>query len=163
MEPAAVINPTVLVVEDEALISELISDALLDCGFQVHAVATADDALRYLLDGAPVDLLFTDINLPGEMDGAMLAQQARRMRPQLPIVFASGRWGLLEHLRTVPDAVCLPKPYSPERACTLAQEMVATRQSADCDRATVRSRARTRRSAALRQSLTSREPREFRF
>jgi CheY-like chemotaxis protein len=118
---------TVLVVEDEVLISEMISDALHDHGFEVHAVATAADALRYMLTGSPVDVLFTDINLPGDMDGANLAQRARDMRPDLPVVFASGRWGLLDTLRSLPRAACLAKPYSPERACAVVEQLVATR------------------------------------
>jgi CheY-like chemotaxis protein len=120
-------HATILVVEDEALVSAMISDALLDHGFHVHAVANGSDALRYLLSGLPADVLFTDINLPGEIDGTMLAQRARDMRPGLPVVFASGRWALLERLRAVPRAACLPKPYSPERACMVVEGLVATR------------------------------------
>jgi len=126
MEHTADFNPaTVLVVEDEVLISAMISDALLDHGFRVHAVGNASEALGYLCAGLPVDVLFTDINLPGEIDGAALAQRARAMRPDLPIVFASGRWGVLENLRSVPRAACLAKPYSPERACLVVEAMVA--------------------------------------
>jgi DNA-binding response OmpR family regulator len=121
------INPaTVLLVEDEWLISSMVSDALVDHGFQVHAVDNASDALCYLRAGSPADVLFTDINLPGEMDGTLLAQRARVLRPDLPIVFASGRWSLLDTLRSVPRAACLTKPYSPERACLVLEEMVAT-------------------------------------
>jgi CheY-like chemotaxis protein len=118
---------TILLVEDEALISAMICDALLEHGFQVHAVANAGDALQYLREGAPADVLFTDINLPGGMDGAILAQHARTMRPDLPVVFASGRWGLLDSLRTMPGTVCLPKPYSPTHACSVVDRLVATR------------------------------------
>ena len=117
---------TVLVVEDEALICEMISQALQEHGFRVCAVANAGDALRYLIDGLPADVLFTDINLPGEMDGALLAQRARDMRPDLPVVFASGRLSLLDQLRGVPRAACLPKPYSPLHACEVVEELVAT-------------------------------------
>lgn len=125
MDRNVVINSaTILLVEDEILISEMISDALVEHGFHVHAVANAGDALNYLLSGSPADLLFTDINLPGEMDGAILAQRARDMRPDLPIVFASGRWNLLEQLCSVPHAVCLPKPYSPTKACSVVAELV---------------------------------------
>jgi CheY-like chemotaxis protein len=127
MDRASVISSaTVLVVEDEALISEMLSDALADHGFHVHAVADAGDALRYLCSGCPADVLFTDINLPGSMDGAMLAEQARAMRPDLPVVFASGRWSLLESLRALPGTACLAKPYSPARACSVVEEMVVT-------------------------------------
>jgi DNA-binding LytR/AlgR family response regulator len=79
------------------------------------------------LAGSPADLLFTDINLPGEMDGAALAQRARDMRPQLPVVFATGRWTLLENLRRFPGAACLPKPYSPRQACALVEDLIVSR------------------------------------
>ena len=54
----------------------------------------AGGALRYLLSGADVDILFTDIDLGEGMDGAQLAKLAREMRPALPIVYASGRRSL---------------------------------------------------------------------
>jgi two-component system cell cycle sensor histidine kinase/response regulator CckA len=128
MDGTLEINPArILLVEDEALVCAMICDALLEHGFEVHAVGNAGDALKYLREGAPVDVLFTDINLPGEMDGAILAQQARAMRPDLPVVFASGRWAMLDRLRTMPGTVCLPKPYSLERACAVVDQLVATR------------------------------------
>ena len=85
----------VLVVEDEVLISDLIAEVLSESGFAVHTVAAGEEALRYLESGADVDVLFTDINLLGPMDGSMLAQQARAQRPELPIVYCSGRYSPL--------------------------------------------------------------------
>jgi CheY-like chemotaxis protein len=116
---------SVLLVEDEILISEMLSETLADGGFAVHAVASARDALRYLGTSARVDVLFTDINLAGEMDGSILAQRARLMRPNLPIVFASGRWNLLEPLKTVPHSIVLPKPYSPLHAVAVVERLVS--------------------------------------
>jgi CheY-like chemotaxis protein len=119
-------RPKVLVVEDETLISNMIADSLMDGGFAVHAVTSAEEALRYLSSGSMVDVLFTDINLAGEMDGSTLAQRARVLRPDLPIVFASGRWNLLEKLRAVPRSIVLPKPYSPVHAVSVVQRLMAT-------------------------------------
>jgi two-component system, response regulator PdtaR len=119
-------RPSVLLVEDEILISEMIADSLVDCGFSVHAVASGEEALRYLSSGSAVDILFTDINLAGEMDGSMLAQRARMLRPDLPIVFASGRWNVLEQLRAVPHSIVLPKPYSPLHAVSVVQRLMST-------------------------------------
>jgi len=76
---------SVLVVEDEVLISNLVADALSASGFLVHEVTTADEALEYIDSGAAIDVLFTDINLPGGMNGAELATRARQMRPEMPI------------------------------------------------------------------------------
>ena len=95
---------SVLVVEDEILISNLIAEVLSEGGFDVHAVADGEEALRYLESGANVDVLFTDINLLGRMDGSMLAKRARAQRPELPIVYCSGRYS--------PSALAPPVPRS---------------------------------------------------
>jgi CheY-like chemotaxis protein len=120
----------VLLVEDEGLIAEMISLALEDRGYRVSIAATAEDALEHLEAGKSVDLLFTDINLPGEMDGADLALKAREMRPDLPVIFASGRWALLEKLQTVPRSAILPKPYSVSRACEAVANLLNPAQLA---------------------------------
>jgi CheY-like chemotaxis protein len=104
-------EPAVLLVEDEPLLGELMTEALTDQGFDVHAAPDAGDALRYLLSGAEVDVLFTDIDLGGGMDGAALAQLAREMRPQLPVVYTSGRRAP-DDIAKVAGAAFLPKPYS---------------------------------------------------
>ena len=102
---------TILFVEDEPLLGELMTEALTDKGFDVEVAPNAGHALRYLLSGAEVDVLFTDIDLGEGMDGAALARLAREMRPKLPVVCASGRRSV-EQLDTVPGSVFLPKPYS---------------------------------------------------
>ena len=102
---------TILFVEDEPLLGELMTEALTDKGFEVEVAPDAGHALRYLLSGAEVDVLFTDIDLGEGMDGATLARLAREMRPHLPVVYASGRRSV-EQLDTVPGSVFLPKPYS---------------------------------------------------
>ena len=104
-------EPAVLLVEDEPLLGELLTEALTDQGFDVHVAGDAGDALRHLLSGADVDILFTDIDLGAGMDGAELAQLARQMRPKLPIVYTSGRRSSA-HIAAVPGAAFLPKPYS---------------------------------------------------
>jgi len=111
----------VLLVEDEFLISDMVAEVLAERGFEVHAVATARDALRHLTCGAPCDVLFTDINLPGGIDGASLAQLARELRPNLPVVYASGMISAIEQLKAVPGSTFVPKPYDPEKVCTLLQ------------------------------------------
>ena len=120
-------HSTILVVEDEALIREMVSEVLLDQGFTVHVVSNAADALRFLSSDQPLDLLFTDLNIPGGVDGAALAMRARELRPNLPIVFASGRLGLLDHVKATPGAACLPKPYNAAQLCTAVEGVFATR------------------------------------
>ncbi|HEY1746621.1 MAG TPA: response regulator [Xanthobacteraceae bacterium] len=103
----------VLLVEDEYLISEWVSESLEEQGFAVRAVSNAADALR-LLDSTPIDVMFTDINLTGGVDGLALAHRARELYPDLPIVYASGRINVLDAELQVPGAVFVAKPYAPE-------------------------------------------------
>jgi DNA-binding NtrC family response regulator len=102
----------VLFVEDEFLISEWVAQALSEQGFCVRAVSTAAEALQALRRD-PVDVLFTDINLPGDMDGAALARRAREMQPHLPVVYASARSDALKPADRVPGSAFVPKPYEP--------------------------------------------------
>jgi CheY-like chemotaxis protein len=111
----------VLVVEDEFLLSVMISDALSDYGFEVRAVSNAEDALRELASGE-TDVLFTDINLPG-MDGTALARQARQLRPDLPVVYASAMWPRVDEARAVPGAIFFAKPYDPSEVCSTIERL----------------------------------------
>jgi CheY-like chemotaxis protein len=118
---------SVLLVEDEVLISNLVADWLSESGFSVHEAKTADEALTYLDSGADVDVLFTDINLPGSMNGAELAERARKRRPDLPIVYASGRYRSCDIGPLVPRSIFMPKPYDPEQVCKLLARLAPVR------------------------------------
>jgi CheY-like chemotaxis protein len=131
-KPAEQKRTAVLLVEDEALIAEIVGEALADSGHSVLTVSNAQDAIAHLSNGTRVDLLFTDINLPGELDGVGLAERARAVYPQLPVLFASGRWWRLEALQKLPNAATLRKPYSPARACE-AVDLLLAGQPADPD------------------------------
>ena len=77
---------TILFVEDEPLLGELMTEALTDKGFEVQAVPDAGGALRYLLSGADVDVLFTDIDLRGHgrrATGEACARAAARFADRL--------------------------------------------------------------------------------
>jgi CheY-like chemotaxis protein len=119
-------RPNILVVEDEILVSKLVADVLCDHGFAVHTVADAKAALRYLDSDSTVDALFTDINLGGEMDGSVLARRVREQRPELPIVYCSGRYSPSELPPPVPRSIFVRKPYSPTELCTLLERLTAT-------------------------------------
>jgi CheY-like chemotaxis protein len=80
----------ILMVEDESLLLEVITADLEDAGFSVLQAATAEIAMNILKAEASIDLLFTDIRLPGRMDGWQLAEAARTLRPGLPIIYATG-------------------------------------------------------------------------
>jgi two-component system, response regulator PdtaR len=107
----------ILLVEDESLISAWVAESLAEQGFAVACAANAADALR-LLASTPVDVLFTDIELPGGIDGITLARRAREFLPDLPVVYASGRV-VLDVQRRVSDSTFVAKPYEPERVGAL--------------------------------------------
>jgi len=115
----------VLLVEDEPLVREITAEALLGQGLDVRAAASGEEALRELRRGDRCDVLFTDVNLGRGIDGVTLSWQARRLRPGLPVVYASGAFGGLAQLRPVAAASFVRKPYEPAAAAALLRAMVA--------------------------------------
>jgi CheY-like chemotaxis protein len=120
---------SVLVVEDEPLIGDVAAQALEEQGFAVETVSTADEAVRRLAAGAPIDLLFTDLYLPGKMDGAALARRARELRPDLPVVYTSGRQQMMNHLDPVEGAMFVPKPYDLFKLGQLVQYLIVAKRT----------------------------------
>lgn len=116
----------VLIVEDEILISDLVTEVLSENGFAVHAVPDGESALRYLDSGPEVDVLFTDINLFGRMDGSMLAKQVRARRPDMPIVYCSGHYSPSALSPLMPRSIFLKKPYDPADLCILLTRLTST-------------------------------------
>ena len=80
----------VLVVEDEPLIRFTTLDALEEVGHVVLEAANADEALVLLRNRTDVDIVFTDVNMAGSMDGIQLAQRVRALRPHTGIIITSG-------------------------------------------------------------------------
>ncbi len=120
---------SVLLVEDEPLISDIAAEALEEQGFEVTAASNAREALRRLNVGSPIDILFTDVNLPGGMDGAALARRARELRPDLPVIYTSGRQYVIDHLNPVDGAMFVPKPYDPFNVGRLLQYLVVAKRT----------------------------------
>jgi CheY-like chemotaxis protein len=120
-------KPRILMVEDESLLLEVITADLEDAGFAVFQAATAEIALDILKAEASVDILFTDIRLPGLMDGWQLAEAARALRPDLPVIYATGFSQTPPRL--IEGSLFFTKPY---RAATLikAIESFAVRPDA---------------------------------
>jgi CheY-like chemotaxis protein len=83
-------SQTILVVEDEVLIRLEIADSLRDGGFHVLEAAGASEAVEILSTSVRVDLVFTDIQMPGGMDGLGLARWVRRHRPDARVLLTSG-------------------------------------------------------------------------
>jgi CheY-like chemotaxis protein len=80
----------ILVVEDEALIRMVIADQLRDTGYEVAETRSADDAVSKLESGLQVDVVFSDVNLPGTLNGIGLVRWLRGHRPEMPVLLTSG-------------------------------------------------------------------------
>ncbi|OJY63236.1 MULTISPECIES: response regulator [unclassified Rhizobium] len=100
---------TVLVVEDEALIGLAIADELEDQGFVVFSASSADDAIKLIERHPEIAVVFTDIDMPGTMDGIKLAAFVRDRWPPIKIIVTSGRVNPKGSLAE--DIPFLAKPY----------------------------------------------------
>jgi PAS domain S-box-containing protein len=102
-----------LLVEDDAMVRQHVANQIRRLGYRLVEVADARAALEVLQDGGDIDLLFTDVMMPGGMNGVQLSAAARQLRPGLRVLFSSGYsegagglQGLLE-----PGSLLLSKPY----------------------------------------------------
>ncbi|HEY3912205.1 MAG TPA: response regulator [Stellaceae bacterium] len=103
----------VLVVEDDPELRELAADFLEFLGYRTMVAASGDAALAILKAERGIDLIFTDLVMPGKLDGLALAEKARRLDPAVKIVFTSGYVGhaALRQRLPAPDEVFVHKPY----------------------------------------------------
>jgi CheY-like chemotaxis protein len=106
----------VLVVEDDEDIRGTTVSLLEGYGFQVHAASTGDEALEVLNKQRNIDLLLTDIRMPGTINGWELAHKAKQQRPQIRVLYMSGYtdvipWGS----HGVGYGPLLPKPWRAEQ------------------------------------------------
>ena len=104
------VPPTILIVEDEVFIRWALAEDLSDAGFIVLQAFNASEALKVLQSSMPVDLLITDIRMPGPMDGLELATYARANWPQLKIMIISGN--LPDLPANAPADAIVEKPYT---------------------------------------------------
>ena len=104
---------TVLVVEDDALVTSYLVTSLTSLGYSVVAARDGSEALQKLRSEITIDLLFTDIIMPGRLKGWKLAELARECRPGLPVVLTSGYAleTLVDRGSTAAELVVLTKPY----------------------------------------------------
>jgi DNA-binding NtrC family response regulator len=111
----------VLVVEDEPMIRMVAADALADHGVMAWEAGDADEALEVLGQHPRIGVVFTDVNMPGEMNGLGLAHEVSAIRPDVKIIVTSGAVTLADH--ELPDhGTFLPKPYPTERLVNIVAE-----------------------------------------
>ena len=115
-------RPVVLVVEDEYLIRVDAMDAIRSAGFDVVEATSADEAIFILEHRADITIVFTDIQMPGSMDGLKLAAAIRGRWPPIHIVATSGR---VEATGSdlPPGSRFIAKPYRPDHVIDVLQEL----------------------------------------
>jgi DNA-binding response OmpR family regulator len=102
----------ILVVDDEELIREQLVSAFEDAGFDVATAGNAIDAHTVLEESGTIDLVVTDVRMPGRVDGLIFGQVIREMHPELPIIVMSGVYEPDD--RDVPaGATFIAKPFNP--------------------------------------------------
>jgi len=107
---------TILIVDDDRDVRELAATVLEDSGYRVLEAGNGDDAHNLLLahPDLQIDLLFTDVVMPGRLDGVDLAHAARAVRPQLQVLYATGFADLVRpHRDSELYGPVLRKPYRP--------------------------------------------------
>jgi CheY-like chemotaxis protein len=116
---------TVLVVEDDVFTRLAIADDLMSAGFRVVQAATAKEAMTVLQSSVEVDLVTTDIHMPGGMNGIELAQQVRSLRPELKIIVLSSD----SHAGRSAGAgdLFIEKPYQTSDLLKGVKELLGTR------------------------------------
>jgi PAS domain S-box-containing protein len=121
----------VLLVEDEADVREYARAVLENLNYRVFEAADCDEALSVLRGPQPLDLLFSDVILPGEMDGPAIAREALKIRPGLKVVLTSGNWDLTSpnSMPMLEGAAILPKPYSQESLADIIRKVLTTSES----------------------------------
>jgi two-component system, response regulator PdtaR len=116
--------PSVLVVEDEALLLITIADELRHCGFTVYESTNADKAIKLLEQHDDIGILFTDIDMPGSMDGLKLSHAVRDRWPPVKIIVTSGKT-TGKDLKLPSAGYFMEKPYLSSRLVTQIHAMFA--------------------------------------
>ncbi len=115
-------RPVVLIVEDEFLLRIDAADVIAASGFDVIEASNADEAIEILERRPDIAVVFTDIQMPGSMDGLKLARSVRGRWPPIKIVATSGLVHVTES--DLPEGGrFLPKPYSPAQVTGVLREL----------------------------------------
>jgi len=129
MLPNSFIEPDVarhqvLLVEDEAIVRALLAEELRSTGFKVVEAANADEAWAFLQAGGKADLVFSDVTMPGSMNGVELIRKVKRFYPEMEAIITSGNPGPV----SIAD-ICtfLQKPYRLADAARTVMRCLAAR------------------------------------
>ena len=125
--PRAERGETVLVVDDEPTVRMLVAEVLEDLGYTAIEAADGAAGLKALRAGGRVDLLITDVGLPGGMNGRQVADAARELRPGLKVLFITGyaENAVLSHGHLEPGMHVLTKPFAMDTLASRIKDLIA--------------------------------------
>ena len=118
---------TILVVEDEVLVRLVIAEYLRECGYKVHEAAHADEAIAVLqAPEVSIDIVFSDVVMPGIMDGFGLARWVHDNRPEVEVILTSS----IDRSADIAGTLCeagplLEKPYEPHGVVDRIKQLIA--------------------------------------
>lgn len=119
--------PTILVVEDEDALHEIVHDALKEGGFDLTTVPSGEEAVAMIESGViKYAALVTDVNLQGPMKGWEIARLVRQIDPTFPIVYITGGAADAWASEGVPGSVLLNKPFAPAQLVTAVSQLLNT-------------------------------------
>jgi CheY-like chemotaxis protein len=135
-DPARGGHETVLTVEDDALVRGYVVAQVRALGYRTLAATNAAEALALIDGDTHIDLLFTDIVMPGSMNGRQLADEASKRRPGLKVLFTSGyaENAIVHHGRLDPGVLLLAKPYRKQQLAQMIRAALNAKASAGAAR-----------------------------
>jgi len=120
---------SILVVEPDVLVRTAIAQYLRDCGHKVIEGTAAQDVWTALETPTRVDVVFSEVQLPGEIDGFSLARRIRQTHPDIDVILTSSVVGAVEKSKELCDEGPIGKPYHPTDLLTRIQRLRARRRS----------------------------------
>jgi len=124
------IQETILLVEDEVLVRMPIAQYLRDCGYRVIEAVNADEAMTVLLHKETVvDIVFSDIEMPGTIDGFGLSKWIREHRPGLDVLLAGTVPRAVENAKQLCEQGSVPKPYDATMVHDHIKRLLAARKA----------------------------------
>lgn len=127
LKPRPSPEQTILVVEDEVLVRLVIAEYLRECGYRVHEAAHAHEAIAVLESPeVSIDIVFSDVIMPGDLDGFGLARWVRAHRPNIEVILTS----TIDRSAEVAGMLCeagplLAKPYEPQGVIDRIKQLIA--------------------------------------
>ena len=124
------LHETILIVEDDVLVRMPIAAYLRDCGYKVIEAVNADEAMTVLLHKETVvDIVFSDIEMPGAVDGFGLAKWIREHRPGLDVLLAGTVPRAVENAKELCEQGPVPKPYDAQIVHNHIKRLLAARKT----------------------------------